>query len=218
MFGQGTVVLTAYGLGAAFGLGLGLAFMSDMWDFGLYMAFHSFFHLWEYMYVALFHSNELSFNSFLLNHSPAFYFAWGILWTEYLGESLIWPGMKGNVLFVIIGFLLCFGGQTIRTLAMYTAGTNFHHQIREEKEKGHKLVTFGVYQYLRHPAYFGWFWWSIGLPILVCNPISLIVFAYASWRFFSDRIPDEESTLIQFFGDDYKRYTAQTPVGIPFIK
>ncbi len=42
-------------------------------------------------------------------------------------------------------------------MIVYTAGSNFHHRIRTEKEKDHHLVTFGIYKYLRHPAYFGWY-------------------------------------------------------------
>lgn len=38
-------------------------------------------------------------------------------------------------LFVYLGFLVALAGQAIRTLAMYTAGSNFHHLIREEREK-----------------------------------------------------------------------------------
>lgn len=46
--------------------------------------------------------------------------------------------------------------------------------------------------HLRHPAYFGWFWWSIGTQMLLCNPVCIVVYAAASWRFFSQRIPFEE--------------------------
>ena len=33
-----------------------------------------------------------------------------------------------------------------------------------------------------------------------------MAYIYASWKFFDDRIHDEEITLIYFFGDDYLDY------------
>ena len=42
---------------------------------------------------------------------------------------------------------------------------------------------------------------------------------WASWRFFNDRIHDEEITLIYFFGDDYMAYQKKVAtVGVPFVK
>jgi len=51
------------------------------------------------------------------------------------------------------------------------------------------LVDSGFYSFSRHPSYFGWFWWSIGTELLLCNPICFIFYTYASWNFFNDRIP-----------------------------
>lgn len=85
--------------------------------------------------------------------------------------------------------------------------------MQEEKKKDHVLVTDGIYQYdsvnfafrhtehdayrsnfryLRHPSYFGWFWWSVSMAVLLANPITIVAFIYASWHFFADRIPYEE--------------------------
>jgi protein-S-isoprenylcysteine O-methyltransferase len=79
-------------------------------------------------------------------------------------------------------------------------------------------VKGGIYSILRHPAYFGWFWWSIGSQVLLGNPICLVLYSLASWSFFANRIPYEELTLSKFFGDEYTRYARRTFIGIPFIK
>ena len=47
--------------------------------------------------------------------------------------------------------------------------------------------------------------------MLLLNPLSLLLFAALSWRFFRDRIPFEERQLEAFFGDAYVRYAAATP-------
>jgi len=78
-------------------------------------------------------------------------------------------------------------------------------------------VTHGIYSYLRHPAYFGFFWWSVGTQLLLSNPISLVAYTAATFYFFYDRIPYEEELLIHFFGDRYRAYQQRTYIGIPFL-
>ena len=78
-------------------------------------------------------------------------------------------------------------------------------------------MTHGIYTYLRHPAYFGFFWWSVGTQLLLANPISLVAYAGATFYFFYDRIPYEEELLIHFFGDEYRNYRRRTWIGIPLL-
>eukprot|EP01119_Soliformovum_irregulare_P001289 TRINITY_DN11013_c0_g1_i1.p1 TRINITY_DN11013_c0_g1~~TRINITY_DN11013_c0_g1_i1.p1 ORF type:complete len:241 (-),score=52.36 TRINITY_DN11013_c0_g1_i1:183-815(-) len=205
-------------LGAVFGMGLGLALLSQNWvDWGLYMMTLVVFHSWEFFYVALFHPAELSTNSFLLNHSREYGAAAIFSWVEYFVEGYFFPNMKGSWFFVTIGLVGIIVGQGLRTLAMWTAGSNFHHLVREEKDKAQTLVTVGIYNYLRHPSYFGWYYWCIATQILLTNPLATVAYAVAAWMFFNERIKDEEETLIRFFGKDYERYKAKTITGIPLI-
>lgn len=55
---------------------------------------------------------------------------------------------------------------------------------------------------------------------MLSNPISTVGFAYFSYRFFVERIAEEEESLEspEFFGNDYKVYKKQTPTYIPFIQ
>jgi protein-S-isoprenylcysteine O-methyltransferase len=130
----------------------------------------------------------------------------------------LFPGLKSSRwLFVVaLGMVIAF--QALRTIAMYTAASNFTHQIAEHKTESHELVTTGVYAYLRHPSYCGWFWWAIGTQLLLANPICVVGYAAAAWRFFDDRIRYEEETLREYFGENYVRYAAKTGAGIPFIR
>lgn len=46
-----------------------------------------------------------------------------------------------------------------------------------------------------------------------------MAYVWASWKFFNDRIQDEEITLIYFFGEDYLAYQKKvTASGVPFVK
>lgn len=130
---------------------------------------------------------------------------------------------------------------------MLHAGSNFNHLVQKEKKAGHVLVTGGVYRYLRHPSYFGFFWWGLGTQVVLGNAVCLVGYAVVLWRFFRRRIEstsvflspksfavaasgvgrrgddwlilgiEEETLLIGFFGMDYVRYRDRTRVGIPLI-
>ncbi len=71
---------------------------------------------------------------------------------------------------------------------MAQAGTNFNHNIQVKKSKEHELVTDGIYAYLRHPSYFGFFWWGLGTQVVMGNVVSLAAYAGVLWVFFSRRI------------------------------
>ncbi|KAK1403187.1 hypothetical protein POM88_002792 [Heracleum sosnowskyi] len=104
------------------------------------------------------------------------------------------------------GLAMVVIGEIIRKLAIITAGRAFTHLIKVRHEEHHELVRHGVYRYVRHPGYSGFLIWSVGTQIMLCNPISSVVFALVVWRFFSQRIPYEEYFLRQFFGSHYDAY------------
>ncbi|KAJ1499454.1 hypothetical protein HMI55_004392, partial [Coelomomyces lativittatus] len=108
-------------------------------------------------------------------------------------------------------------GQSIRSLAMIQASTNFSHTIAFKKDTHHQLVQTGVYKLLRHPAYFGFFWRSLGMQLILLNPVCFIGYLVILHSFFKDRIQIEESTLLQFFGSKYQLYKKSTYIGIPCI-
>ena len=86
------------------------------------------------------------------------------------------------------------------------------------KDSDHKLITSGVYRYLRHPAYFGWFYWSIGTQLFLWNPLCFLGYLYAAWSFFNGRIPYEEALLLRFYEEEYRKYMRTTIIGIPFVR
>ena len=136
---------------------------------------------------------------------------------EYWIECLIFGQWKFNSTSIGLGLGFLVGGQVIRSVAMWTCGDSFSHVIKDQNADGKKLVTHGIYSYLRHPSYFGWFYWSIGTQLLLCNPICCVFYTYASWKFFAQRIPYEEDLLVEFYGNEYIEYAHKTIIGIPFV-
>jgi len=210
-------VAIAFGLGAVFMLGVTMGLLSGLNDFGFYLAALTAFHFLEHQYVNVFHRKECNHTSFLLSQSKEAQYAVCAAFLEYFIELFFFPFLKGNWFILYPAFIVVILAQAIRTTAMWTAKSNFHHHIREVRDEKQVLVTHGIYSISRHPAYFGWFWWSIFTQVLLFNPICIVVYAYLSWEFFTDRIKDEESTLVRDFKDDYTKYKQRVPVGIPFI-
>lgn len=206
-------------LGTFFGGSLILIFIAPCpWNvFATYVAFLTFFHFSEYIMTALYNADRLSLDSFLLNHSFEYQVAAVFSWIEFCFEAWLFPKMKCYLLITLLGFLMVFCGELLRKFAMMTAKSNFTHIVQSEKNDGHALVTEGIYSWTRHPSYVGWFYWSIGTQVLLANPICIVGYAIASWKFFDERVRDEEYYLMNFFGDSYLDYMSKVPTRLPFI-
>lgn len=53
--------------------------------------------------------------------------------------------------------------------------------------------------------------------MVLCNPVCILGYTAVSWRFFRERIEEEELSLLSFFADDYVEYKKRVPTGLPFI-
>ena len=212
------VVQCSHLLGAILATGLLAAVSGEVYCyFGFYAAALAFFHFSEYVLTSIFNSHTLTIDSFLLNHSREYAIAAISSWLEYWIELYFFPQLKSLHYISIIGGVMVICGEALRKAAMITAGSNFTHIVQQRKRDHHELVTSGVYGLFRHPSYVGWFYWSIGTQILLCNPVCLVGYAVASWMFFRERIEEEEQSLILFFGEDYIDYKKRVGTGIPFL-
>jgi protein-S-isoprenylcysteine O-methyltransferase len=179
------------------------------------------FHYLEFLTTALTNPFNLSVDSYLLNHSVQYGLAAMASWIEYAVEIWAFPSMKTLNIFGIsgMGVFICLFGDSLRKLAMFHAGQNFNHIVQGTRSQEHELVTYGVFSLVRHPSYVGWFLFSLGTQLILCNPMCFTVYGIVSWRFFAERIYVEEYILLQFFGDEYSKYQESVPyTGIPFIK
>ena len=184
------------------------------------------FHFLEFAVTAAFNPRTATFDSFLLNHSRAYHIAVVSGMAEFWFEAwYLAPWLKSGSGYIawglfVLALLVVAVGQAFRSGAQWTARHNFTHQIREMHDEApeHVLVTGGLFKYLRHPSYFGFFWFSVGLQLLLANPLCLALHTWASWKFFAQRIPHEEETLSHHFGKErYRSYAEATPIGIPMI-
>ena len=208
-----------------------------LWTWCFYITAMCTFHLLEFYVTAFFNPTVVSSDSFLVNHSKAYTVAAIIASTEFWFRFWFFSDTSRtmtltttittttttttNYLWIsitVLGILMVIVSQIIRSWAMMKCGESFNHYIQTQKKDNHILVTNGIYVWLRHPSYFGFYYWSIGTQLVLHNPISCVLFALAGWKFFSQRIPYEERSLIRLFGDEYYDYVMRSYVGIPFIQ
>ncbi|MFJ6324821.1 MULTISPECIES: protein-S-isoprenylcysteine O-methyltransferase [unclassified Rhizobium] len=81
-------------------------------------------------------------------------------------------------------------------------------EIRQE----HRLVTDGLYRYVRHPMYLSFWLWAIAQACLLPNAIAgMAGLAGVAVLYFS-RVPNEEAMMRAAFGasyDDYAKHTGR---------
>ena len=181
-----------------------------------YFIFLAFYHLMEFLSTALFNNRAVDDDSFILED-------WDMHWVtvasvvEYVIRTQ-WLGWNVIHWICTVGVLVAVVGQFVRTLAMYTARESFNHYIQRHHEaEKHRLVTHGIYGILRHPSYFGFWWWYVGLQLYLNNAILGAVGGYILCRFFRKRVEFEEELLVTFF-TEYDEYRNRTRTGIPFVK
>lgn len=80
---------------------------------------------------------------------------------------------------------------------------------------GHKLVTEGVFKYIRHPMYASHILWAIAQALILHNWIagySFLVFCVPQYLL---RVNSEEDMMLEQFGEEYREYMQRTGRIIP---
>ncbi|KAH7061088.1 prenyl cysteine carboxyl methyltransferas-like protein Ste14 [Macrophomina phaseolina] len=217
----------SFALGQALGLSLAAALYlnavshNPVWRAPFFVTVLALFHFLEFWTTARYNTPSAKTASFLFSNGKEYQMAHSAAMLEHLVTRYFFADWHSKVttagLTTVLGIALIALGQTVRSVAMAQAGTNFNHMVQSKKNSGHELVTDGIYAWLRHPSYFGFFWWGLGTQLMLGNAVCFAIYAAVLWRFFSHRIMHEEKFLINFFGDEYRKYRARTTVAIPFI-
>ncbi len=145
-------------------------------------------------------------------------FLWGAAWLALsIAETFITP-FTGRLLdspwVSTIGIMLTITGLFIFILAMVSMRTSWRVGIDPSTKT--KLVTYGIYQYSRNPAFVGFDFMFLGLfatypslltlVILILNLLSIHLL-----------ILQEEKHLMSMFGDEYMQYSKKTPRYVLFL-
>ncbi|MAZ30178.1 isoprenylcysteine carboxyl methyltransferase [bacterium] len=126
-----------------------------------------------------------------------------------LWSSLFGVDESAMVVFMIIGLTFVIIG-----VSLFARGWGQLHRAAREK----RLVTDGLYAYIRHPQYTGLFLALFGEGIVhwptifsvALFPVIVLVYVLLARR--------EEALVLRRFGDEYLLYREKTPMFIPKIK
>ena len=81
--------------------------------------------------------------------------------------------------------------------------------------KNHKLITTGIFKYIRHPMYAAHILWAIAQAMILPNWIVGYSFLIPFLPFYFFRVFKEEKMMIKEFGKGYKDYMKKTGRLIP---
>jgi protein-S-isoprenylcysteine O-methyltransferase Ste14 len=149
-------------------------------------------------------------------HSPLFYIAAS---TVFFGLcTVLWiplpaPPLANEI--ALLGALLCFPGLVfvlwgrLALGKMYFVSTGFGAQLFA----GHRLITSGPYQIVRHPMYFGLLIAGIGGLLLYQTWTGVVFFACGIGVI--RRALREEEVLAKTFGAEWAEYRKRVPMILP---
>jgi protein-S-isoprenylcysteine O-methyltransferase Ste14 len=83
--------------------------------------------------------------------------------------------------------------------------------------ESHRLVTEGVYRYVRHPMYSAFWLWAIAQALLLPNLIAGLSGLVGFGILYSFRVAQEERLMLDAFGAEYADYMARTGRVVPRI-
>ncbi len=130
----------------------------------------------------------------------------GWLPVPFLAVPLFAPGVQ-TVKGWLIGSAVIVLGELIRLAGVAAAGSVTRRRSRAVQ----RLVTYGIFAWMRNPLYVGnlliWVGFMIGSGVLWFLPVAMVIFAIE----YSLIVRYEEGVLESTFGAEYVTYKARTP-------
>ena len=118
---------------------------------------------------------------------------------------------KGKIIFIISGILLILFGIYLWLQAVIVEKIN-----KKVKEK--KLITSGVYSFVRNPVYSAFIFIFTGSLLLTANYF-LLILPFIFWAFLTILMKNtEEKWLKNEFGKEYEIYLKEVNRVIPWIR
>jgi protein-S-isoprenylcysteine O-methyltransferase Ste14 len=111
-----------------------------------------------------------------------------------------WFGWVGVVVFIFAILVLWRSHKDLGSNWTMTIG------LRED----HKLITDGIFKYIRHPMYAAHIFWAMAQILLLHNWFAAYPFLITSVTLYLIRYRSEEKMMIEKFGNEYNQYMAKT--------
>jgi protein-S-isoprenylcysteine O-methyltransferase Ste14 len=130
----------------------------------------------------------------------------GWLPVPFIVIPLLVPGIMSSVNWTIGGLLIALG-EIVRLSGVAAAGTVTRRRSRNVQ----RLVTYGIFAWVRNPLYVGnfliWMGFVVISGVLWFLPAAIALFAFE----YSLIVRYEEGVLESIFGEEYRTYKATVP-------
>lgn len=120
-----------------------------------------------------------------------------------------------NMFWLGFGTALIISGLIIRWISILQLGKSFTVDVAITESA--VLKTDGMYEWLRHPSYFGILLIVVGFSAAMNSLLSFAVLVIPVFIAIVYRIKTEEKVLISEFGSQYINYMSTTKKLIPYI-
>ena len=128
----------------------------------------------------------------------------------FIGVPLLAPGHMSATAW-IVGAIVVVAGEWVRLAGVAAAGTVTRRRSRTVQ----RLVTYGIFAWVRNPLYVGnfliWMGFTIISGVYWFLPLAIVIFAIE----YSLIVRYEEGVLESIFGAEYLAYKQSTPRWIP---
>jgi protein-S-isoprenylcysteine O-methyltransferase Ste14 len=128
----------------------------------------------------------------------------------FIGVPLLVPGHMSAAAW-IVGAIVVVAGEWVRLAGVAAAGTVTRRRSRTVQ----RLVTYGIFAWVRNPLYVGnfliWMGFTIISGVYWFLPLAIVIFAIE----YSLIVRYEEGVLESIFGAEYLAYKQSTPRWIP---
>ena len=114
-----------------------------------------------------------------------------------------------------LGLVVLVAGLVLFRVTHKQLGRNW--SITLETRATHKLITGGLYHYVRHPMYFSFLVWAAAQALLLPNFVGGLAGLAGLAILVGYRIGREERLMIETFGEEYRAYMRRTARILPWV-
>jgi protein-S-isoprenylcysteine O-methyltransferase Ste14 len=154
-------------------------------------------------------------SSFGLGYIPGYWVIAGLLTDFGITNHLARFDYEPNLILTLVGFLCLFLSLRLFRLTHKALGKMWSHSL--DLREGHKLVTTGIYEKVRHPMYTAFWMWAIGAAFLLPNWVAGLSGIIGFGMLYFLRVNQEEKLMLSEFGEEYEAYMKRTKRVIPGI-
>lgn len=136
------------------------------------------------------------------------------LFWQLMGHDFF--GFKNMISNKLLGFVLIIFAVGVSVAARRELAANWTDAAEYQIKKDQKLVTTGIYSYIRHPIYLGVTCTFLGVQLLVGSYL-LLFFMIVIPLFSYFQAKREEKMLVNYFGKEYEEYKMKTQLFLPYL-